>query len=47
MIAAHAYAGAGMNGGAALANENVPGNDGLAPRLLKAEPAAGGVAAVA
>jgi len=45
MVLAHADAVARMPFGAALANDDVAGDDGLAAGLLDAEPAPGGVAA--
>jgi hypothetical protein len=47
MVAAHADACAGVNGGATLADEDIAGNDGLATEFLDAEAAAGRITAVA
>src|SRR5574337_1285828 len=47
VVAAHADVAAGVIDGAALAHQDVAGNDGLAAELLDAEAAAFGVAAVA
>src|SRR5688572_16343246 len=47
VIPAHTHARARMKGGAALANHDVAGHDDLAAELLKPEPTARGVTAVA
>ena len=47
VVTAHAYALAGVELGAALADDDVTGDDGLAAELLDAETLAAGIAPVA